>query len=303
MVNLEIEIHRLKLKNPVLTASGTFGNGYEYNDFFDISQLGGIILKATTAESMEGNSYPRMAETPSGMINAVGLQNRGLKFFVSDIYPKIEHIKTNIIANVAGSTIESYIEVASEMDRLEHINAIELNISCPNVKRGGMSFGIDPQSTFEITSTIRKYYHKTLIVKLTPNVTNIVEIAKAAENGGADAISLINTFLSMAINIETRKPVVSTITGGLSGPAIKPIALRMVWQVSHAVKIPVIGIGGIVSANDIIEFLLAGATAVEIGTANFVNPCATIDALHGLEQYAINHNIQDIKELIGKLQQ
>ena len=301
MTNLEVNIHGLTLKNPIMTASGTFGNGYEYSDFFDVSCLGGIILKATTAEKRDGNPYPRMAETASGMINAVGLQNKGVDFFETDIYSKVKDFNTNVIANVAGSSIESYVEVARRMNRLEHIAAIELNISCPNVKQGGMSFGTKPESAREITSVVREVYDKTLIVKLTPNVTSVVDIAEAVIEGGADAVSLVNTFMGMAIDVETRKPVISTITGGVSGPAIKPIALRMVWQVAKAVKVPVIGIGGISTAEDVVEFLLAGATAVEIGTANFVNPRATADALEGLKKYMADHKINDVKELIGGL--
>ena len=301
MTNLEVNIHGLTLKNPIMTASGTFGNGYEYSDFFDVSCLGGIILKATTAEKRDGNPYPRMAETASGMINAVGLQNKGVDFFETDIYPKVKDFNTNVIANVAGSSIESYVEVARRMNRLEHIAAIELNISCPNVKQGGMSFGTKPESAREITSAVREVYDKTLIVKLTPNVTSVVDIAEAVVEGGADAVSLVNTFMGMAIDVETRKPVISTITGGVSGPAIKPIALRMVWQVAKAVKVPVIGIGGISTAEDVVEFLLAGATAVEIGTANFINPRATVDALEGLRKYMADHKINDVKELIGGL--
>ncbi|MBR5651435.1 MAG: dihydroorotate dehydrogenase [Bacteroidales bacterium] len=301
MTNLEVNIHGLTLKNPIMTASGTFGNGYEYSDFFDVSCLGGIILKATTAEKRDGNPYPRMAETASGMINAVGLQNKGVGFFETDIYPKVKDFNTNVIANVAGSSIESYVEVARRMNRLEHIAAIELNISCPNVKQGGMSFGTKPESAREITSAVREVYDKTLIVKLTPNVTSVVDIAEAVIEGGADAVSLVNTFMGMAIDVETRKPVISTITGGVSGPAIKPMALRMVWQVAKAVKVPVIGIGGISTAEDVVEFLLAGATAVEIGTANFINPRATADALEGLKKYMADHKINDVKELIGGL--
>lgn len=301
MTNLEVNIHGLTLKNPIMTASGTFGNGYEYSDFFDVSCLGGIILKATTAEKRDGNPYPRMAETASGMINAVGLQNKGVDFFETDIYPKVKDFNTNVIANVAGSSIESYVEVARKMNRLEHIAAIELNISCPNVKQGGMSFGTKPESAREITSAVREVYDKTLIVKLTPNVTSVVDIAEAVIEGGADAVSLVNTFMGMAIDVETRKPVISTITGGVSGPAIKPIALRMVWQVAKAVKVPVIGIGGISTAEDVVEFLLAGATAVEIGTANFINPRATVDALEDLRKYMADHKINDVKELIGGL--
>lgn len=284
-----------------MTASGTFGNGYEYSDFIDVSSLGGIILKATTAENRDGNSYPRMAETPHGMLNAVGLQNKGVDYFISDIYPKVKSFNTNVIANVAGSSLETYLRVAEAMNTLERIDAIELNISCPNVKQGGMAFGTSPESAAEITAAVRKVYNKTLIVKLSPNVTSVVDIAKAVEGAGADAVSLINTFLGMAIDVEKRKPILSTITGGLSGPAVKPIAVRMVWQVANAVNIPVIGIGGISSANDVVEFLLAGATAVEIGTANFVNPKVTVEAIEGLKNYMINHDVKDVNELIGGL--
>lgn len=301
MVNLQVKIHNLTLKNPVMTASGTFGNGYEYSDFIDVSSLGGIILKATTAENRDGNNYPRMVETPHGMLNAVGLQNKGVDYFISDIYPKVRSFDTNVIANVAGSSIETYLRVAEAMNDLEDIDAIELNISCPNVKQGGMAFGTSPESAAEITAAVRKVYDKTLIVKLSPNVTSVVDIAKAVEGAGADAVSLINTLLGMAIDVEKRKPVLSTITGGLSGPAVKPIAVRMVWQVANAVKIPVIGIGGISSANDVVEFLLAGASAVEIGTANFVNPKVTVEAIEGLKNYMINHDVKDVNELIGGL--
>lgn len=301
MVNLQVKIHNLTLKNPVMTASGTFGNGYEYSDFIDVSSLGGIILKATTAENRDGNNYPRMAETPHGMLNAVGLQNKGVDYFISDIYPKVRSFDTNVIANVAGSSIETYLRVAEAMNDLEDIDAIELNISCPNVKQGGMAFGTSPESAAEITAAVRKVYDKTLIVKLSPNVTSVVDIAKAVEGAGADAVSLINTLLGMAIDVEKRKPVLSTITGGLSGPAVKPIAVRMVWQVANSVKIPVIGIGGISSANDVVEFLLAGASAVEIGTANFVNPKVTVEAIEGLKNYMINHDVKDVNELIGGL--
>lgn len=301
MVNLQVKIHNLTLKNPVMTASGTFGNGYEYSDFIDVSSLGGIILKATTAENRDGNNYPRMAETPHGMLNAVGLQNKGVDYFISDIYPKVRSFDTNVIANVAGSSIETYLRVAEAMNDLEDIDAIELNISCPNVKQGGMAFGTSPESAAEITAAVRKVYDKTLIVKLSPNVTSVVDIAKAVEGAGADAVSLINTLLGMAIDVEKCKPVLSTITGGLSGPAVKPIAVRMVWQVANSVKIPVIGIGGISSANDVVEFLLAGASAVEIGTANFVNPKVTVEAIEGLKNYMINHDVKDVNELIGGL--
>ncbi|MDR2085390.1 MAG: dihydroorotate dehydrogenase [Bacteroidales bacterium] len=299
MVNLEVNIGKLQLKNPILTASGTFGYGYEFEDFFDISQLGGIIVKATTAEHREGNSYPRMAETSHGMLNAVGLQNKGINYFVENIYPKLKKINTNIIANVSGSTIESCVEVAERMNELDHITAIELNISCPNVKEGGMAFGTSTCDSYNITSAVRKVYQKQLIVKLSPNVTNIAEIAKSVESAGADSVSLVNTFLAMAIDIKTRKPILSTITGGLSGPAIKPIALRMVWQVYKAIKIPIIGLGGIMNSDDAVEFFLAGASAIQVGTANFINPSVTIDILNGLKEYCEKQGVNDIRELIG----
>lgn len=301
MANLSVNLHKLNLKNPVLTASGTFGYGGEYDDFIDVNALGGIIVKATTSKHREGNSYPRMAETPMGMLNAVGLQNKGIDYFVENIYPKLLKYSNCIIANVSDSTIEGYVEVAEKMNRLAHISAIELNISCPNVKEGGMAFGTSCPSAIAVTKAVRGVYDKTLIVKLSPNVTSIVEIALAVESAGADAVSLINTLLGMAIDAEKRRPVLSTITGGLSGPAIKPVALRMVWQVANAVKIPVIGIGGITTAADAIEFLLAGASAIQVGTANFIDPQATIKIIAGLEDYMQRHQISDVNELIGGL--
>ena len=296
---LEVKIHNLSLKNPVLTASGTFGYGEEFADFIDLSRLGGIIVKGTTGSHREGNAYPRMAETPSGMLNAVGLQNAGVDVFCQKTYPRICDIDTNIIVNVSGSSIEEYCETAAKIDALDKIPAIELNISCPNVKKGGMGFGTNPQMAAQVVSEVRKIYHKTLIVKLTPNVTSIVDIAKAVEDAGADSVSLINTMLGMAVDVERRKPVLSTITGGLSGPAVKPVAVRMVWQVAKAVKIPVIGLGGIASANDALEFLMAGATAVQIGTANFLDPTITIKVIDGLQDYLNRHNIKDIHDIIG----
>ena len=296
---LDVKIHNLSLKNPVLTASGTFGYGEEFADFIDLSRLGGIIVKGTTGSHREGNAYPRMAETPSGMLNAVGLQNAGVDVFCQKTYPRICDIDTNIIVNVSGSSIEEYCETAAKIDALNKIPAIELNISCPNVKKGGMGFGTNPQMAAQVVSEVRKIYHKTLIVKLTPNVTSIVDIAKAVEDAGADSVSLINTMLGMAVDVERRKPVLSTITGGLSGPAVKPVAVRMVWQVAKAVKIPVIGLGGIASANDALEFLMAGATAVQIGTANFLDPTVTIKVIDGLQDYLNRHNIKDINEIIG----
>jgi dihydroorotate dehydrogenase (NAD+) catalytic subunit len=301
MTDLSVTLHKLNLKNPVLTASGTFGYGEEFDDFIDVNALGGIIVKATTSKHREGNPYPRMAETPMGMLNAVGLQNKGIDYFVDKIYPKLLKYNNCIIANVSDSTVEGYVEVAEKMNRLDHISAIELNISCPNVKEGGMAFGTSCPSAIAVTRAVREVYDKTLIVKLSPNVTSIIEIAQAVEAAGADAVSLINTLLGMAIDAEKRKPVLSTITGGLSGPAIKPVALRMVWQVAKAVKIPVIGIGGITTATDAIEFLLAGASAIQVGTANFVDPQATVKIIAGIEDYMQRHRISDVKQLIGGL--
>ena len=297
MANLNVNIGQLQLKNPVMTASGTFGYGPEYEDFIDINALGGIIVKGTTGAHREGNPYPRMAETPSGMLNAVGLQNKGVDQFINEIYPKIKHYDTNIVVNVSGSTIEEYVMVAEKINELDAIPAIELNISCPNVKLGGMAYGTDRNSAIEVTSAVRKVYNKTMIVKLSPNVTDISEMALAVESAGADAVSLVNTFMGMAINAKTRKPVLSTITGGLSGPAIKPIALRMVWQVAKAVKIPVVGLGGIMNTEDAIEFLLAGATAIQIGTANFIDPEITVKIVNGLEDYCRQHGFSSIKDL------
>ncbi|MDD3742422.1 MAG: dihydroorotate dehydrogenase [Lentimicrobiaceae bacterium] len=299
--DLSVKIHNLNLKNPVLTASGTFGYGHEYADFIDIDTLGGIVVKATTSLHREGNPYPRMAETPMGMLNAVGLQNKGIEYFVSNIYPTLQKFNTHVIANVSDSTVEGYVAVAKAMNKLSHIAAIELNISCPNVKEGGMAFGTSCPSATAVTRAVREVYDKTLVVKLSPNVTSIVEIALAVEAAGADTLSLINTLLGMAINAETRKPVLSTITGGLSGPAIKPIALRMVWQVANAVKIPVIGIGGISSATDAIEFMLAGASAVQVGTANFVDPSITLKVIEGIKAYMIKHQLSDLSQITGKL--
>jgi dihydroorotate dehydrogenase (NAD+) catalytic subunit len=301
MADLSTVIHKIKLKNPVLTASGTFGYGVEFDDFFDINLLGGFIVKGTTIHPRQGNLYPRMAETSSGMLNAVGLQNKGAKYFASEIYPNLTKYETNVIVNVSGSTIEEYIACAEIINSLDHIAGIELNISCPNVKEGGMAFGTSCSSAEAVVNAVRKVYRKTLIVKLSPNVTDIAEIARAVEGVGADSISLINTLLGMAINAETRKPVLSTITGGLSGPAIKPIALRMVWQVSQVVKIPIIGLGGIMNATDAIEFFLAGATAIQVGTANFIDPLATIKIIDGIDNYLNRHKISSISNLIGSL--
>ena len=296
---LNVNIHNLKLKNPVMTASGTFGYGEEFADFVDLNRLGGFIVKGTTGEHREGNPYPRMAETPSGMLNAVGLQNGGVEKFCSEVYHRIKHLDTNIIVNVSGSSIEEYCSVAEQIDALERIPAIELNISCPNVKKGGMGFGTNPEMAAQVVAEVRKVYHKTLIVKLTPNVTSIVDIAKAVEGAGADSVSLINTMLGMAIDVERQRPMLSTITGGLSGPAVKPVAVRMVWQVAHAVSIPVIGLGGISCAADALEFLMAGARAIQVGTANFIDPAVTVKIIDGLTDYCNRHGISDINDIIG----
>jgi dihydroorotate dehydrogenase (NAD+) catalytic subunit len=296
---LEVNIHKLKLKNPVMTASGTFGYGEEFADFIDIDRLGGIIVKGTTGSHREGNPYPRMAETPSGMLNAVGLQNVGVDAFCENIYPRIRNFGTNVIVNVSGSSIDEYCETAEKINALDDIPAIELNISCPNVKKGGMGFGTSPEMAEQVVKAVRKVYDKTLIVKLTPNVTSIVDIAKAAEAAGADSVSLINTLLGMAVDVERRKPVLSTITGGLSGAAVKPVAVRMVWQVSKAVGIPVIGLGGISSAEDALEFIMAGATAIQIGTANFIDPQITIKVIDGIADYMNRHGIKDINDIRG----
>ena len=299
MINLSTEIHKLHLKNPVMTASGTFGYGEEFADFFDVARLGGIMVKGTTGERRQGNDYPRMAETPAGMLNAVGLQNVGVANFCKEVYPRIQHLDTNIIVNVSGSSIEEYCSVAEQVNELERIPAIELNISCPNVKKGGMGFGTKPDMAAQVVEAVRKVYGKTLIVKLTPNVTDITEIARAVEAAGADSVSLINTLLGMAIDVERQRPCLSTVTGGLSGPCVKPVAVRCVWQVAHAVKIPVIGLGGISTAADALEFLMAGAKAVEVGTANFIDPAVTMKIVDGLEDYCQRHGIQDINEIIG----
>jgi len=301
MANLNINIGKLQLKNPVMTASGTFGYGSEYSDFIDISRIGGIIVKGTTIRARQGNQYPRMAETPSGMLNAVGLQNKGVDYFISHIYPTVKDIDTNIIVNVSGSTIDEYVETAEKLNSLENIPGIELNISCPNVKEGGMAFGTSCLSASQVVREVRRAYKKELIVKLSPNVTDISEIALAVEAEGADSVSLINTLLGMAIDSEKRKPVLSTITGGLSGPAVKPIALRMVWQVASAVKIPVIGLGGIMNAADAIEFMLAGATAIQIGTANFIDPTVTIKVIEGINDYLDRHKLKSVTDIIGAL--
>ena len=293
MADLSVKIGELQMKNPVMTASGTFGYGEEFADFIDLERIGGIIVKGTTLHKREGNPYPRMAETPSGMLNAVGLQNKGVHYFVEHIYPRIKDIRTNMIVNVSGSAIEDYAETASIINELDKIPAIELNISCPNVKQGGMAFGV---------KAVRQVYKKTLIVKLSPNVTDITEIARAAENGGADSVSLINTLLGMAIDAEKRRPLLSTVTGGMSGAAVKPIALRMVWQVAKAVKIPVIGLGGIMNWRDAVEFLLAGASAIQIGTANFIDPTVTVKVAEGIDDYLNRHGFKSVTDIIGALE-
>lgn len=301
MAKLNVNINKLELKNPVMTASGTFGYGLEFNDFISIDEIGGIIVKGTTLEPRQGNDYPRMAEVPSGMLNCVGLQNKGVEYFCSNIYPQIKDINTNMIVNVSGSTLEDYAACAARINELDNIPAIELNISCPNVKAGGMAFGVTVSGAASVVKAVREVYDKTLIVKLSPNVTSVVDIAKACEAEGADSVSLINTLMGMAIDIEKRKPILSIATGGLSGPAVKPVALRMVWQVAKAVNIPVIGLGGISSATDAIEFLMAGATAIQIGTANFLDPTITIKVRDGINQWLDEHNIPDVNDIIGSL--
>lgn len=301
MVNLKVKIKEFELKNPVTTASGTFGFGEEFGEFMNLNRLGGIFVKGLTVKNREGNPYPRMAETPSGMLNAVGLQNKGVDFFIQDIYPRIKSLDTQIIPNVNGATVEDYIEVTEKLNEVEGIDAIELNISCPNVKEGGMAFGVSCPSAVAVTEEVRKAWDKTLIVKLSPNVTDITEIAKGVEGAGADSVSLVNTFLGMAIDAESRKPVLSTITGGLSGPAIKPIALRMVWQVYNAVNIPVIGMGGIMNAMDAIEFMLAGSAAIQVGTANFIDPAVSIKIIDGIREYMGRHGFNSVEQLTGAM--
>lgn len=302
MADLRVSIKDIELKNPVMTASGTFGNGVEFNDFMDVNRLGGIILKGTTLEPREGNDYPRTCETRSGLLNAVGLQNKGVDYFCKHIYPSVCDYNTNVIININGSSIADYVAVAERANELEKIAAVELNISCPNVKHGGMAFGTSCDMAEKVTAAVRKVLNKTLIVKLSPNVTSIADIARAVVAGGADSVSLVNTFLGMAINAEKRRPVLSTITGGFSGPAIKPIALRMVWQVANAVDVPVVGIGGIMTATDAVEFLLAGATAVELGTANLVDPTSSVKVVDGINDYLDRHGFKSVTEIIGNLE-
>lgn len=301
MAKLSVNIGSLALKNPVLTASGTFGYGEEFAPFIDLNRLGGYIIKGTTLEHREGNPYPRMVETPSGMLNAVGLQNKGVDYFINNIYPRIKGYDSELIVNVSGAKVEDYVETARRLASLDKINAIEVNISCPNVKEGGMAFGTTTAGAAEVTRAIREVYPKTLIVKLSPNVTSIADIARAVEAEGADSVSLINTLMGMSIDVERRRPHLSTITGGLSGPAVRPVAVRMVWQVAKAVKIPVIGLGGIMDGRDAIEFMLAGATAVEIGTANFIDPAVTMKVIDYMEDYCARHGINDINEIIGEI--
>ena len=301
MAKLSVNIGSLALKNPVLTASGTFGYGEEFAPFIDLNRLGGYIIKGTTLEHREGNPYPRMVETPSGMLNAVGLQNKGVDYFINNIYPRIKGYDSELIVNVSGAKVEDYVETARRLASLDKVNAIEVNISCPNVKEGGMAFGTTTAGAAEVTRAIREVYPKTLIVKLSPNVTSIADIARAVEAEGADSVSLINTLMGMSIDVERRRPHLSTITGGLSGPAVRPVAVRMVWQVAKAVKIPVIGLGGIMDGRDAIEFMLAGATAVEIGTANFIDPAVTMKVIDYMEDYCARHGINDINEIIGEI--
>jgi dihydroorotate dehydrogenase (NAD+) catalytic subunit len=299
MVNLNVKIGELSLKNPVLTASGTFGYGEEFKDFVDLNKLGGFIVKGTTLEPREGNPYPRMVETPSGMLNAVGLQNKGVDYFINNIYLRLKDVDSEVIVNVSGAKISDYVAVCEKLSSLDKINAVEVNISCPNVKQGGMAFGTSCSGAAEVTKAVRKAYNKTLIVKLSPNVTDITEIARAVEAEGADSVSLINTMMGMAIDVERQRPYLSTITGGLSGPAVKPIAVRMVWQVAKSVNIPVIGLGGISSGKDALEFIMAGATAVQVGTVNFINPRVSMDIVDEINDYCIRHGIDNINDLRG----
>ncbi len=284
-----------------MTASGTFGYGEEFMDFFDIARLGGVLVKGTTLNHREGNPYPRMAETPQGMLNAVGLQNKGVRYFADNIYPRIKDIQTNMLVNVSGSTVEDYIETAAIINELDNIPGIELNISCPNVKEGGMAFGTSCPSAVAVVEAVRKVYKKHMMVKLSPNVTNVSEIAKAVEDAGADSVSLINTLLGMAINAKTRRPLLSTVTGGLSGPAVKPVALRMVWQVAQVVNIPIVGMGGIMNATDAVEFMLAGASAIQVGTANFVDPMVTVKIVDGLNLYCEENGFDKVSDLVGAM--
>lgn len=299
MANLEVNIGNLKLKNPVLTASGTFGYGEEFQDFVNLERLGGFLVKGTTLNPREGNDYPRMAETPSGMLNAVGLQNKGVDYFINNIYPRIKHLDTEIMVNVSGASVADYVAVCEKLQSCEKVNAIEVNISCPNVKQGGMAFGTTCEGAAEVTAAVRKAWNKTLIVKLSPNVTSITDIAKAVEAEGADSVSLINTMLGMAVDVERRRPMLSTITGGLSGPAIRPVAVRMVWQVCKAVDIPVIGLGGIMNGRDALEFIMVGASAIEVGTANFIDPAVTMKIIDEINDYLGRNNFKDLSDIRG----
>ena len=301
MAELGVNIAGLKFKNPVLTASGTFGYGEEFTDFIDLNRLGGFIVKGTTLHPRQGNAYPRLAETPSGMINAVGLQNKGVQYFIDNIWPRIKGYDTNVIVNLSGSSVDDYREGARLLNEVDGLDCIELNISCPNVKAGGMTFGTQPEMAAQVVSAVREVFQKVLIVKLTPNVTYVAEIAKAVEGAGADAVSLINTVLAMAVDAERQRPVLSTITGGLSGAAVKPIALRCVWQVWKAVQIPIVGLGGIMNATDAIEFMLCGARAIEVGTANFIDPAVTVKIVDGISEYLDRHGCKDVNEIIGGL--
>lgn len=299
MVNLSVKLGNLELKNPVLTASGTFGYGEEYADFVDLNRLGGFIVKGTTLEPREGNDYPRMAETPSGMLNAVGLQNKGVDYFINNIYPRICKLDTQIIVNVSGKCVEDYVAVCEKLTTLDRIRAVEINISCPNVKQGGMAYGTTCEGAAEVTAAVRRAWPRHMIVKLSPNVTSIADIAKAVEAAGADSVSLINTILGMAVDVERRRPYLSTITGGLSGAAVRPIAVRMVWQVAKAVSIPVVGLGGIMNGRDALEFIMAGARAVEVGTANFIDPSVTMKIIDEITDFCTRHGVSDINELVG----
>ena len=302
MADLTTKLAGITMKNPVMTASGTFGYGVEFADFVNLEDIGGIIVKGTTLLPREGNDYPRMVETASGMLNCVGLQNKGVDYFCEHIYPEIKDIRTNIIVNVSGSSLEDYAECAARIDALDHIPAIELNISCPNVKQGGMAFGVTTEGAAAVVKAVREAYHKTLIVKLSPNVTSIADIALAAQDAGADAVSLINTLMGMVIDIEKRKPVLSIATGGMSGPAVKPVAVRCVWQVAKAVSIPVVGLGGIMNAHDAIEFFMAGASAIEIGTANFIDPAVTVKVPEGISDWLDQHGCKSVNEIVGQLE-
>ncbi len=301
MAQLGINIAGIDFKNPVLTASGTFGYGEEFADFIDLNRLGGFIVKGTTLHPRQGNAYPRLAETPSGMINAVGLQNKGVAYFIDHIWPRIKGYDTNVIVNLSGSSVDDYREGARMLNEVEGLPCIELNISCPNVKAGGMTFGTQPEMAAQVVSAVREAYKKPIIVKLTPNVTSVAEIAKAVEGAGADAVSLINTVLAMAVDAERQRPILSTVTGGLSGAAVKPIALRCVWQVYHAVQIPIVGLGGIMNATDAVEFMLCGARAIEVGTANFIDPAVTVKIVDGINEYLDRHGIKDVNEIVGAL--